>query len=316
MTKKKILICGATGFIGRNILNSFVKKKNYEIHATCHTRNPLKIDRVIWHRVNLLEKDSVDKLFKSKDIIIQCAATTSGMMDIIKKPHVHITDNAVMNSLLLRASFDHKVKHFVFFSCSLMYHNSEIPLKEVDFDLSKEINPKYFAGAWNKLYFEKMCKFFSTIGSTKYTVIRHSNIYGPFDKYDLDRSHVFGATITKVFNSEKKIIVWGKGEEKKDLLYVSDLVEFVNLAIKNQKEIFELMNCGFGKAIRIKELVTKIIKHSGKNLDVEYDEQRPTVYSSLSLNSNYALEKIGWKPKTDIDIGIKKTINWYIKNYL
>jgi nucleoside-diphosphate-sugar epimerase len=196
-----------------------------------------------------------------------------------------------------------------------MYQNSETPLKEIDFSFSEEINPKYFAGAWNKLYFEQMCKFFSVCGSTKYTVIRHSNMYGPFDKYDLERSHVFGATITKVFQSEKKIIVWGKGEEKKDLLYIDDLVNFVNLAINNQEEKFELMNCGFGKAISIKDLVRKIIKHSGKDLDIEFDENKPSVYSALSLNSDYAKKKIGWKPKIDIDSGIKKTIDWYNENY-
>lgn len=315
MNKKKILICGATGFIGRNILNDFSGKQEYEVHAICHKKDPIEIDRVIWHRVDLLDKDSVDRVFRDKDKVIQCAATTSGMMDIINSPYIHITDNAIMNSLLLRASFDHKVKHFIFFSCSLMYQNSETPLKEIDFSFSEEINPKYFAGAWNKLYFEQMCKFFSVCGSTKYTVIRHSNMYGPFDKYDLERSHVFGATITKVFQSEKKIIVWGKGEEKKDLLYIDDLVNFVNLAINNQEEKFELMNCGFGKAISIKDLVRKIIKHSGKDLDIEFDENKPSVYSALSLNSDYAKKKIGWKPKIDIDSGIKKTIDWYNENY-
>ena len=69
-------------------------------------------------------------------------------------------------------------------------------------------------------------------------VIRHSNIYGPYDKYDLDKSHVFGATITKVMtNKNNRIEVWGKGTERRDFLYVDDLVDFISLAIKKQKQI-------------------------------------------------------------------------------
>ena len=311
MKKKKILVCGATGFIGRNILESFAKIKNFELHATFNKRKAFKITDVQWHQANLLEKKSVDKVFSNKDIIIQCAATTSGIKDISNKPYIHITDNAVLNSLLLRGAHDHKIKHFIFFSCTLMYHNSHVPLKENDYDYSKEINPKYFGGAWNKLYFEKMCKFFSDIGKTKFTVIRHSNVYGPHDKFDLEKSHVFGATITKVFKSKKWINVWGEGKEKRDLIYIDDLVRFVLLSLRKQKSQFELMNCGLGKTISIKNLVKKIIKYSGKSLLIKFDKNKPSINSFLSLNCAYAFKKIGWKPKVDIDEGIKKTIEWY-----
>ena len=316
MVKKKLLICGATGFIGLNILNKFLKIKDFEIHAIFHKRKPIDLEGVKWHKINLLKKKDVDKVFLNKDIIIQCAATTSGVKDIIQKPYIHITDNALMNSIMLRAAFEHKVSHFIFFSCSLMYHNSKKPLKEIDFDSSKEINSKYFPGAWNKIYFEKMCKFFSTCGETKYTVIRHSNVYGPYDKFDLEKSHVFGATVTKVFLNKEKVIVWGKGREKKDLLYIDDLVNFIKMAISNQKEKFELMNCGSGKLTSVKNLVEKIIEHSGKKLEIEFDESKPTVDSFVSLNCDYAYKKIGWRAKVDIDDGIIKTLDWYSKNYL
>ena len=79
------------------------------------------------------------------------------------------------------------------------------------------------------------------INRNKYTLIRHSNIYG-YDKFDLDKSHVFGAgLVNKVINSKNdKVIIWGKGDEGRDLLYIDDLVNFVELAIKNQKKIWYL----------------------------------------------------------------------------
>ena len=72
-----------------------------------------------------------------------------------------------------------------------------------------------------------MCEFYSQISDTKFTVIRHSNIYGPYDKFDLERSHFIGATISKVMNSSSKISVWGKGKEKRDLLHVNDLTNLI-----------------------------------------------------------------------------------------
>ena len=92
-----------------------------------------------------------------------------------------------------------------------------------------------------------MCQFYSRLGKTKHTVIRHSNMYGPYDKYDLEKSHVFGATVTKVMESKDgKVNVWGTGEEKRDLLYVEDLVDFIDTALNNQSSPYELFNVGLG----------------------------------------------------------------------
>ena len=74
---------------------------------------------------------------------------------------------------------------------------------------------RYFGAGWMKVFVEKMCEFYSRLGMNKYTVIRHSNIYGPHDKFDLDKSHVFGATLNKVINAkDDKVTVWGRGLEE------------------------------------------------------------------------------------------------------
>ena len=78
-----------------------------------------------------------------------------------------------------------------------------------------------------------ICRFFSNLNKTKFVVIRHSNIYGPYDKFDLEKSHVFGATVCKVMNAKKSVTIWGRGNDRRDLLYVDDLVEFIEILIKN-----------------------------------------------------------------------------------
>ena len=197
-----------------------------------------------------------------------------------------------------------------------MYQSSNRPLLETDFDPNKAIYPRYFGVGNTKVYIEKMCDFFANIGETKFTAIRHSNIYVPYDKFDLEQSHVFGATVTKVMTSKYKIVVWGTGEEERDLLYVDDLVEFTLLAIRNQKEKYELLNCGYGSAISINNLVAKIIKASGRNLKIEHDLSQPTIKTSLSINSSLAKKKFGWSPKIDLDEGIVRTLKWWKENII
>jgi len=316
MTKQRLLIAGVTGFIGRNLAQAFAQRDDFEVTGTYWNSQAPDIAGVKMLRADLTKREDAERVVSGADIIIQAAATTSGSKEILSKPYHHVTDNAVMNSLIFRSAFEHKVKQVLFFSCTVMYQSSDTPVKESDLDLNKPMNESYFGSAWTKLYIEKLCEFYSKISETKYTVIRHSNIYGPHDKFDLERSHVFGATITKVMRAEngQKIPVWGTGETERDLLYVSDLVNFVRLALDKQKSKFLLCNVGLGKAISVKDLVKKIITLSGKDLSIEFDSSKPAIKTKLCLNCEKAKEILGWEPKISLDEGINKTINWYKQN--
>ena len=192
-----------------------------------------------------------------------------------------------------------------------MYPSQSEAVRETDFN--GNISEKYFAAGWTKVYLEKMCEFYSRLGPTRYTVIRHSNIYGPHDKFDAERSHVFGATVAKVMAAEPggAVTVWGNGSEERDLLYVEDLVRFIDFALAKQSTPFELVNVGSGRSVSVRDLVQKIIRVSGKNLRVEFDRDKPTIPFSLRLNSDRAKERFGWEPKVSLEEGIEKTLAWY-----
>lgn len=309
--KKKILICGATGFIGRNMAERFARSGEYEVHAVRFNRPEYALPNTVWHKADLRDPAACEKLVSGMDVIVQAAATTSGSKDIVSKPFIHVTDNAVMNSYLFRAAFEAKVKHVVFFSCTVMYPSSEKALKESDFDANTPLHPRYFGVGNTKLYIEKMCEFFAGISQTKFTAIRHSNIYGAYDKFDLERSHVFGATVTKVMTAADKITVWGTGEEERDLLHVDDLCDFVEAAIARQPDKYRLYNCGLGQKISIKELVHKIVAASGKKLAIEHDLSAPTIKTSLFLDCSRAKDELGWQPKISLDAGIARTVGWW-----
>jgi GDP-L-fucose synthase len=314
MMKKKVLICGATGFIGRNLTEQLSQREDFEVHAVRFQRPAYACANVIWHQADLRKPEDVERVMEGMDVVIQAAATTSGSKDIVTRPYIHVTDNAVMNAYLFRAAFEHKIKHVVFFSCTVMYQSSSLALKETDFDANKALHPRYFGVGNTKLYTEKMCEFYAGISATKFTAIRHSNMYGAHDKYDLERSHVFGATVTKVMSAKDKIVVWGTGEEERDLLHVDDLVRFVELAIAKQPENYRLYNCGYGQAIPIKELVQKIVHHSAKDLKIEHDLSQPTIKTSLFLDCSLAKRELGWEAQIDLDTGIQNTLAWWKAN--
>ena len=310
---KKILICGATGFIGKNITLGLSKNKNYEIHAVRFKRPAYKTsDNVKWHKADLRKPASIDKLIKNMDIVVQAAATTSGSKDIVSKPYIHVTDNAVINSFIFRSAYTHEIKHFIFPSCTVMYPSSKKATKENDF--TGRIIDKYKGAGETKVYLEKIAKFYSMLSKTKFTIIRHSNIYGPHDKYDLDKSHVFGATITKVMKATDDLEVWGDGSEIRDFLHADDLVNFIKKAITKQKTQYEIYNCGSGKAITIKQLCNLIVKISKKPLKIKFNKNKPTIKFDMFLNCNKAKKELGWEPKIEIESGIKKTVSWWIKN--
>ncbi len=309
---KKILICGASGFIGRNLFETLDKKNGLEVYGTYRSKPSAEHPRML--HADLTQRADVERVVEGMDVIIQAAATTSGAKDIIQRPYVHVTDNVIMNALLQQAAFDHGVPQYIFLSCTTIYPVMDRPIREADLDLNKGVYEKYFGGGWMKIYVEKLCEFYSRLGKTRYTVVRHSNIYGPHDKYDLERSHVFGATIAKVMNAKDKITVWGEGKEERDFLYIDDLTAFIEKAIERQDYIFDVFNVGLGQGTAIRDLVHKVIYHSGKKLTVEYDTSQPTLPINVAIDISKAKEKFAWQPRVTLDEGIKKTIDWYLNN--
>ena len=313
--KKKILILGASGFIGQNLYLYF-KKKNYKVFGTYlnkPVKNSGKKNIFKCNLANYNEINSISDKIKNIDVIINAAAITSGAKDIINSPHIHVNDNAIINSNITKLSFEKKIKHVIMMSCSVMYPSSLKKLKETDHQDFQRIYPKYFGGAWMKIFMEKNSEFYSSLKSSKFTVIRHSNTYGPYDKYDLEKSHVFGATIAKTMNAKKTIKVWGEGTEIRDFLYIDDLCRFIEMAIKKQNNSFEIYNVGSGKGISIKDLVKKVIEKSKKQLKIVYEINQPTLKTNIVLDCSKAQKDFNWKPKTSLEEGIVKSINWYTK---
>jgi len=320
---KKVLVLGASGFVGFSIFEALSKRDDLEVWGTYQRNRYQRLNQFHKPKINfnhLIPADLTDpkqvlNIMANKfDVVIQTAAYSTGAKDAKEKPYTQITPNAVINSWVFQAAFDSNVSQVIFPSCSVMYPSRDEPSKETDVDRNNLAGP-YFGAANMKLYSEAMCQFFAGLGKTKFTVIRPSNIYGPYDRFDPERSHVFGATIRKVLEAQDgKVVVWGQGQEVRDFLYVSDFVRLIEMVIDRQDYAFDIFNVGLGKSVTIRELVEKVISVSGKNLEIVYDPSGPTIGTKISMNIDKVEQKFGWQPEISLNIGIAKTINWYRSN--
>lgn len=308
------MVLGASGFVGFSLFEALTRREDLDVWGTCQTNRYGRINPYSEKltKADLTKEKEVNKILSlGFDVVIQAAAYSTGARDAKERPYIQITPNAVVNSWVFQAAFDNNVSQVIFPSCSVMYPSRDEPSKETDADRNNLFGP-YFGAANMKLYSEAMCQFFAGLGRTRFTVIRPSNIYGPYDRFDPERSHVFGATIRKVLEAQDgKVVVWGQGQEVRDFLYVSDFIRFVERVIDQQDYTFDVFNAASGEAVTIRELVEKVIKASGKDLEIVYDPSGPTIGTKIRMNINKAIEKFGWQPQVSLDEGIARTIAWY-----
>ncbi len=313
---KNVIIFGGSGFIGTNIVN-YLKDKKIKIYATYNKTKPrIKSKNINWIKIDLLNENSIKNLFKKNKFhyVIQSAATTAGAQSMKTDPFKFISGNAIMNSLIIKWSVHFQVEHFIFLSCTVMYRNSKRYLREYQFNLEKDIHPSYEGIALTKVYIENICKFYSKRSKTKFTAVRHSNIYGAFDKFRDKTGHFMSSIITKISNKDKILEVWGDGKEKRDFLHVDDLLMGLELIFLRQKKSFEIFNMSAGKSYPLNKIIEKIIEIFKVQKKLKYLKHKPTIKVDILVNNEKIFKKIGWKPKIDVDRGLKKTINWY-KNF-
>lgn len=315
---KKIVILGASGFIGFNLLLYYSKIKNYKIIATYNLNNKrAKFQRknITWVKVNLKNNSQkVKKILNNADIVFHCAAFSQGSKIILNKPLSLITENYLINNCILDVLTKVSIKKFIYFSCTVMYPNSKSTLTENQFD-ERKIFKNYRAGANIKLQMERTMEEFSKHLKTKFLAIRHSNIYGKYDKFGKEGSHVFATLIHKFLDKkQKKVEIFGDGSEKRDFLYIDDLLNAVRILEKNLNYKFDIFNVSYGKSFSIKELAYKIKNELKSNKTIKFKNEFKSLKVNILVSSKKIKKIYSWTPKVNLKKGILKTLKWYEEN--
>ena len=142
-----------------------------------------------------------------------------------------------------------------------------------------------------------------------------ANLYGPLDNFDDSTSHVVPAIIKRIYEAKRDkldhVTVWGDGSPTREFLYVDDAARGIVQATSTYDSP-EPINLGSGREISIKDLTTKIAQIIGYDGLIKYDHSKPNGQPRRSLDSTQAALKFNFQTTTDLDTGLKTTIDWYI----
>jgi GDP-L-fucose synthase len=309
--RAKILVAGGTGFVGVNLIQRLLSL-GATVRATIHRRTPVvKNDLIEYVQADLTKPEDCRRAVEGTDYVFLCAANTSGAAVMEKTPLVHLTPNLIMNALMLEASYEANVKKFLFISSNTVYPLTDQPAKEAD--VINEFYEKYFIVAWMKRFSEIMCEMYATKIKKPMTtiVVRPANIYGPYDDFAWETSHVIPALIRRVVERHDPIVVWGDGSDIKDFIFIDDMIDGLVLAMK-KIDGYGVLNIASGKQYVLKDLLNLIISIDGYGgAVINFDVSKPTMIPKRLIDTRKAKELLDFEAKTAIEEGLKCTITWY-----
>jgi GDP-L-fucose synthase len=315
-TGKNVLIAGAAGFIGTNLALALAKR-GARLRLTSH-KKPLQIalPGAETLALDLRRPEDCARAVEGMDHVFLCAAHTSGAAVIRTTPLVHITPNVQINTLMLEAAHRAGVARFCFVSSGAAYPpTADRPVRE-DEMFDGEPHDVYFAAGWMKRYAEVLCRTYAEkIPNPMPTVVvRPSNVYGPYDKFDFAVSHVTAALIRRVIERHSPIEVWGSGQDIRDLIYVDDFIEGMLAAFATDRPYLAVNICsGAGHSVR--QILQKIVEVDGYDgADVRYDPSRPSTIPVRLMDNGLARRELGFEAHTPLEEGLRRTLAWYREN--
>ena len=317
-----ILITGSAGFIGYHTTKKFIENKIKVIgvdNINDYYSKKLKIDRIKnlrknkfnqyfkFYKTDITNQKSMEKIFSREKIkyVVHLAAQAGVRYSLIN-PNSYTKNNLIGTAIILELSKKYKIKDLFLASTSSVYGlNKEYPFKE---NLKTDSPAQYYAAT--KKSNEVMAFSYSQLYKLRTTVLRFFTVYGPWGRPDM-ALFKFTANMLK----KKSIPVFNYGNHIRDFTYVEDVANIIFKIFKKKKKYsFNIFNVGNNKPVNLKIYIKEI----EKNLNIKSKKkflplQTGDVYKTFS-DSSKLYKFIKYKPKTNVNYGIKEFIKWYI-NY-
>jgi len=302
----KILLTGASGMVGQNLLE----------HPRIKSLDILSPSR---SELNLLDYLTVEQYVKrySPDLIIHAAGKVGGIQANIEEPVSFLLDNLDMGRNIVWAARQCGVKKLINLGSSCMYpRNAANPLRE-EMLLQGELEPTNEGYALAKIATERLCQYITReTPDFQYKTVVPCNIYGRWDKFDPAHSHMIPAVIKKIHdakvNSEEEVVIWGDGTARREFMYAGDLADCLVYATQHFDTMPSLMNVGLGLDYSINEYyhaVADVVGHTG---GFAHDLSKPVGMKQKLVSIEKQLAW-GWKAKSALKDGLIATYHFYLE---
>ena len=303
--KKKIFLAGHKGMVGSAIYKK-LKINGYK-NILVRSRNEL----------NLLDQNKTFRFLKKNKphFVILAAAKVGGIKANLKSKDKFIYENLQIQNNIIHGSYLAGVKNLFLLGSSCIYpKHCNQPMKE-KYLLTGPLEETNDAYSIAKIAGLKMCEYYSKTYNLNFKSIMPPNLYGPNDNFDLDTSHFYPALIKKIYlcklNNSKKLIIWGTGKAKRELMFVEDFADAIIFFMKKKiKQPF--LNIGTGKENSILWYAKYLMKKMKVKLKIKFDKTKPDGMPRKCLDISIA-KTYGWKPINNLDKGFQITFNYFTK---
>ena len=304
---KKIYVAGHRGLVG----SALVRRLEKDGFTNILTRTHAELD--------LTRQADVETFFAEEkpDYVILAAAKVGGIHANDTYPADFIMKNLQIECNVIDAAYQNQAKKLLFLGSSCIYpRECPQPIKE-EYLLSGYLEKTNEAYALAKIAGLKMCAFYNQQYGTNYISVMPCNLYGINDNFALENSHVLPALIRKFHEAKKSgaptVTVWGSGKPLREFLNVDDLADAC-LYLMDHYEGNDFFNVGYGEEVTILELAELVKKVTGYQGEIVMDASRPDG-TPRKLTDISRIKETGWKPKIDLETGIRQTYEWFCEKY-
>ena len=315
----KIYVAGHRGLVGSAIVKNLQEKGYTNIITRTHSE------------LDLTDQQAVAEFFQIEkpEYIFLAAAKVGGIIANNTYRADFIYENLQIQNNVIHQSYLNDVKKLLFLGSTCIYpKNCPQPMKE-EYLLTSELEYTNEPYAIAKIAGIKMCESYNLQYGTNFISVMPTNLYGPNDNFDLETSHVLPALLRKMheakINNTPKVEIWGSGKPRREFLYSEDMADACVFLMENRdfkdtynqddKEIRNThINIGTGIDISIKELAEIIKKIVDYNGELYFNTSKPDG-TIVKLTDPSKLHALGWRHKVELEEGIKRVYEWYLKKH-
>jgi GDP-L-fucose synthase len=300
---KRVLVTGANGFVGRNLL-PFLERKGSVLVCPSHA----DYDLTEQHAVRQLMTDV------RPELVFHLAGVVGGILVNKRRPADYCYPNLLMGSLVLHEAWRAGASKFVTLIGGCSYPaNAPSPIRE---EWLWEGYPQAESAPY------ALAKRMSVVLARAYReqhgfdaiVLVPGNLYGPHDNFDLEASHVVPAVVRKFLEARNEgrseVVVWGSGRPVRDFVYVEDACEAISLAAEHYSGA-EIINISSGVPVTIRELVETVAELTGFIGSIRWDSDKPDGQPVKGFDVKRLRVRLGFECRTPLSAGLRKTIDWF-----